>query len=88
MNWLDKYVETLLDCDGDRFKELYQGEWRPSDREIELEKRLNQYYVDSDLLCNREAHKLWTKFINWARGSGYIQPEIQQAKKMASLHHR
>ncbi len=69
------------------FMGLYQCNFRPDQRTLELEKRLAKYYADTpDSMDNREAYRHWRGFREWAKISGYTLEEINRAKsRMESL---
>lgn len=64
------------------FKRLYQGDFRPNNRETALHQRLEKYYRDiPDSMPNKVAKGYWFEFKQWCRDRGYTQEEINQAKR-------
>lgn len=72
------------------FNGLYQCNFRPDQRTIELDKRLAKYYAHTpDSMGNRESYRLWRGFREWAKFCGYTSEEINKAKsRVQSLDDR
>ena len=61
---------------------LLYGEFKPDERQIELHKRLEQYYRDTpDEMDNRTAMKYYREFKQWCDDCGYTQDEVNRAKR-------
>tara|TARA_R110002049_G_scaffold255016_3_gene430542 strand:+ start:8760 stop:9044 length:285 start_codon:yes stop_codon:yes gene_type:complete len=64
------------------FKKLYLGDFKVSDREIDLRERLELYYRQTPYeMDNRTAMGYWKEFNRWCVERGYTQKEINQAKR-------
>lgn len=66
----------------ERFQEEYMSNFIPSQREVDIRIRLEQYYLRTpDSVSNREAQQHWKVFTDWCDQNGYTAHDIYQAKK-------
>lgn len=70
----------------EKWKEQYDCSFEPDPRWEGLIENLEQYFLDSEHLTNKEAMLLWRQFRQWCRYYGFTSKEINQAKQ--SVNHR
>ncbi len=73
----DLLYETAMQ----KFKRLYMCEFKPDQREIDLDERLNDYYTNTADCDNRAAGIHWRKFALWCSRMRYTHLDISAAKK-------
>lgn len=61
------------------FKRQYLGDFKIDESTLQLEKRLLQYYEETENCDNSYALTRWKEFKRWA--CGYTNEEINQAKR-------
>ena len=61
------------------FSKQFLGDFRIDEKTQQVEKRLMQYYQETESCDNRHALTRWKEFKKWA--CGYTQEEISRAKK-------
>ena len=65
------------------YKEMYCCDFKPSEREEKLVKRLQRYYDNTrDTMGNRLAIIHWKEFKEWTDLHGYTNKEINMAKRI------
>ncbi len=66
----------------EQFKAEYECNFIPSEREVRIRIRLEQYYLRTpDSVSNEEAAQHWAAFKTWCNQNGYTAHDIHQAKK-------
>lgn len=68
------------------FKRQCLCEFTPDQRDVDLHKRLEQYYHETpDSMSNKDALVCWKQFKQWADERGYTQKEINHAKRQINI---
>ncbi|WP_296059550.1 hypothetical protein [uncultured Amphritea sp.] len=66
----------------ERFQEEYMQRFIPSQREVDIRIKLEQYYLRTgDSVSNKEAQYHWRGFTWWCNKNGYTADDINRAKK-------
>lgn len=69
----------------EQFKREFLCVFTPNQRDVDLDKRLEQYYRETpDSMSNKDARVCWKQFKQWAAEHGYTQENINRAKRRVS----
>jgi len=75
-------VGVMIMSNVEEFRRLFQQEFKVDERAVELEKRVEQYFRDTENCSERKAMGHRKELTNWCRYSGYTGDEVRRTKQV------